>query len=59
MQDIIRQLRTPQTIRDRALILFNLAQSNQLSGFRCHLSKLPDVADYVIMDGTVRSPNLC
>ncbi|MDJ1176402.1 URC4/urg3 family protein [Roseofilum capinflatum] len=48
MQDIIRQLRTPQTIRDRALILFNLAQSNQLSGFHCHLSKLPDVADYVI-----------
>lgn len=48
MQDVIRELREPQTIRDRALILFNLAQSDQLSGFRCHLSKLPDVADYVI-----------
>lgn len=48
MQDIIRELRTPQTIRDRALILFNLAQSHQLSSFHCHLSKLPDVADYVI-----------
>jgi hypothetical protein len=48
MQDVIRELRTPQTIRDRALILFHLAQSDQLSGFHCHLSKLPDVADYVI-----------
>ncbi|MDJ1178656.1 URC4/urg3 family protein [Roseofilum sp. BLCC_M91] len=48
MQDVIRKLRAPQTIRDRALILFNLAQSHQLSGFHCHLSKLPDVADYVI-----------
>lgn len=48
MQDVIRELRTPQTIRDRALILFHLAQSHQLSGFHCHLSKLPDVADYVI-----------
>ncbi|MDB9515977.1 URC4/urg3 family protein [Roseofilum reptotaenium CS-1145] len=48
MQEVIRELRLPQTIRDRASILFDLAQSDQLSGFRCHLSKLPDIADYVI-----------
>ncbi|MBP0013079.1 MAG: URC4/urg3 family protein [Roseofilum sp. SBFL] len=48
MQEVIKQLRSPQTIRDRASILFDLAQSDQLSSFRCHLSKLPDIADYVI-----------
>lgn len=58
MQDVIRKLRGPQTIRDRALILFNLAQSHQLSGFHCHLSKLPDVADYVIEVIRTEYPNL-
>ncbi len=48
MERVVAQLRSPETIRDRASILFHWALSDQRSTFRCHLSHLPLVADYVI-----------
>lgn len=44
----IAYLRTPMAIRERCDRLFNLACANQLNYFRCDLTKLDQVANYVI-----------
>jgi hypothetical protein len=47
-QAIINYLRSPQAIRDRCEKLFTLAQVDQLQYFRCDLTQLDRVADYVL-----------
>jgi hypothetical protein len=44
----IAYLRTPVAIRERCDRLFTLACADQLNYFRCNLTKLDSVADYVI-----------
>lgn len=46
--DVIAYLRSPEAIRDRSQQLFNLACSDRLSHFRCHLDALDRAADLVI-----------
>lgn len=41
-------LLSPQAVRDRCQILFDLACKDQLDHFRCDLERLPAAADYVI-----------
>jgi hypothetical protein len=48
MNDTIAYLRSPEAIRERCEQLFGLAQSDQLKYFRCDLSRLDTVAEYVI-----------
>ncbi len=45
---VIAYLRTPAAIRERCDRLFNLARADQLNYFRCNLTKLEQVANYVI-----------
>ncbi len=47
-QDAIAYLRSPAAIRDRCGYLFELACADRLSHFRCDLSQLERVADYVL-----------
>lgn len=47
-QAVIDYLRSPQAIRDRCEKLFSLAQADQLQYFRCDLTQLDHVADYVL-----------
>ncbi|NJK64723.1 MAG: URC4/urg3 family protein [Synechococcaceae cyanobacterium SM2_3_1] len=47
-QTVITYLRTPHAVRERCYQLFNLACENRLQHFRCDLSRLGAVADYVI-----------
>ncbi|NHC37704.1 URC4/urg3 family protein [Scytonema millei] len=47
-EEAIAYLRSPQAIRDRCGQLFELAQQDKLSHFRCDLTQLGRVADYVI-----------
>ncbi|KAM3099054.1 URC4/urg3 family protein [Phormidesmis sp. 146-35] len=54
----IALLRSPQTIRDRCGILFTLAQSDQLQHFRCDLTHLDRVADYVLQVTKEQYPDL-
>jgi hypothetical protein len=51
-QTVITYLRTPHAVRERCYQLFNLACENRLQYFRCDLSQLGAVADYVI--GVIR-----
>ncbi|MCS6812399.1 MAG: URC4/urg3 family protein [Cyanobacteria bacterium] len=44
----MQYLLSTQGIRDRCHYLFELARANQLAHFRCELSQLETVADYVI-----------
>ena len=44
----IAYLKTPAAIRERCDRLFHLAQANQLDYFRCNLTQLNAVADYVL-----------
>ncbi|NDJ18929.1 URC4/urg3 family protein [Myxacorys almedinensis] len=44
----IAYLRSPQSIRDRSEQLFALAQADRLAYFRCDLTQLNSVADYVL-----------
>ncbi|MGD1855287.1 MAG: URC4/urg3 family protein [Leptolyngbyaceae cyanobacterium] len=44
----VAYLRQPQAIRDRTRQLFDLCQSDQLEHFACDLSKLDEVAAYVV-----------
>jgi hypothetical protein len=54
----IALLRSPQTIRDRCGALFSLAQSDQLQHFRCDLTQLDRVADYVLQVIREQYPDL-
>ncbi len=54
----IALLRSPQTIRDRCSTLFTLAQSDQLQHFRCDLTQLDRVADYVLQVTREQYPDL-
>ncbi len=45
---MITYLRTPHAVRERCYQLFNLACENRLQHFRCDLSRLGMVTDYVI-----------
>ncbi|MEM1290926.1 MAG: URC4/urg3 family protein [Cyanobacteria bacterium P01_H01_bin.162] len=47
-QAAIATLRQPQAIRDRCQQLFDLCVADQLENFACDLSKLDDVAAYVV-----------
>ena len=47
-QQVIAYLRTPVAIRERCDCLFTLACTDQLHHFRCDLTKLDAVANYVI-----------
>lgn len=44
----VNYLLSPQAIRDRSQVLFDLALQDQLEQFRCDLERLPETADYVI-----------
>jgi hypothetical protein len=48
MRDLVTYLRSPEAIRERCESLFALAQADQLQFFRCDLTQLNAVADYVI-----------
>lgn len=48
LSESIAYLQRPQAIRDRAQQLFQLAQADRLEHFSCDLSKLDEVAAYVI-----------
>ncbi|NEO40038.1 MAG: URC4/urg3 family protein [Moorea sp. SIOASIH] len=47
-QQLIAYLRTPWAIRERCDRIFTLASADQLQYFRCNLTKLEQVANYVI-----------
>ncbi|EGJ29635.1 MULTISPECIES: URC4/urg3 family protein [Moorena] len=47
-QQLIAYLRTPLAIRERCDRIFTLASADQLQYFRCNLTKLEQVANYVI-----------
>ncbi|MDV2993038.1 MAG: hypothetical protein N4J56_002692 [Chroococcidiopsis sp. SAG 2025] len=47
-EEAIAYLRSPQAIRDRCGQLFELARQDKLSHFRCDLTQLGRVANYVI-----------
>ncbi|MEM6253085.1 MAG: URC4/urg3 family protein [Cyanobacteria bacterium P01_D01_bin.156] len=47
-QTAIDYLQSPQAIRDRAHQLFDLCKADQLAHFRCDLSRLDAVANYVV-----------
>lgn len=57
-QQAIAYLRTPIAIRERCDRLFSLACTDQLHYFRCDLSQLDKVADYVIEVMRDEYPNL-
>ena len=46
--DTIAYLRSPEAIRERCGKLFALAQADQLRYFRCDLTQLEQVSDYVV-----------
>ncbi|NES67396.1 MAG: URC4/urg3 family protein, partial [Okeania sp. SIO2D1] len=46
--EVITYLRTPQAIRERCDLIFNLACQDQLNNFRVDLTQLDKCADYVI-----------
>jgi hypothetical protein len=48
LEEAIAYLRSPKAIRDRCGQLFELAQQDKLSHFRCDLTQLGRVANYVI-----------
>lgn len=54
----IAYLRSPQAIRDRCSILFALAQANELPSFRCDLTQLDRVVDYVVQVTREQYPDL-
>ncbi|HEY9881425.1 MAG TPA: URC4/urg3 family protein [Leptolyngbyaceae cyanobacterium] len=57
-QNAIAYLQTPQAIRDRSQQLFELACQNQLDHFACDLTKLPEVAAYVLQVIQANYPDL-
>lgn len=54
----IAYLRSPQAIRERCGKLFEMAQADQLRYFRCDLTQLDRVADYVIAVTCEHYPDL-
>ncbi|MBD0336703.1 MAG: DUF1688 family protein, partial [Cyanobacteria bacterium Co-bin13] len=54
----IAYLQTPQAIRDRSQILFDLACQQQLDHFAVDLAKLPQAADYVLQVIRANYPDL-
>ncbi len=56
--DTIVYLRSPQAIRERCGKLFALAQADQLRYFRCDLTQMDRVADYVIAVTREHYPDL-
>ena len=56
--DTIAYLRSPQAIRERCGQLFALAQADQLRYFRCDLTQMDRVADYVIAVTREHYPDL-
>lgn len=56
-QVAIAYLRQPQAIRDRTYQLFKLCQANKLDHFTCDLTKLDDVAAYVVETTQQRYPD--
>ena len=48
IESTVNYLLSPEAIRDRSQILFDLACTDQLDYFRCDLDRLPVAADYVI-----------
>ncbi|PSB17256.1 DUF1688 domain-containing protein [Phormidesmis priestleyi ULC007] len=56
--DTIAYLRSPQAIRERCGKLFALAQADQLRYFRCDLTQMDRVADYVIAVTREHYPDL-
>jgi len=57
-QRAIGYLRTPAAIRERCDSLFTLTCAEELPHFRCHLTKLDQVADYVIQVMREEYPDL-
>jgi hypothetical protein len=57
-QAAIAYLRSPQAIRDRCGQLFSLVCADKLQHFRCDLTQLDRVADYVIEVTRSQYPNL-
>jgi hypothetical protein len=57
-REAIAYLRSPAAIRERCGQLFDLACRDQLQHFRCDLSKLESVADYVIQVTQQAYPDL-
>jgi hypothetical protein len=57
-REAIAYLRSPEAIRERCGQLFDLAREDQLQHFRCDLSKLESVADYVIQVTQQAYPDL-
>ncbi|MCY7323751.1 MAG: URC4/urg3 family protein [Phormidesmis sp. CAN_BIN36] len=56
--DTIAYLRSPEAIRERCGKLFALAQSDRLRYFRCDLTQMDRVADYVIAVTREHYPDL-
>ena len=56
--DTIAYLRSPQAIRERCGKLFEMAQADQLRYFRCDLTQIDRVADYVIAVTREHYPDL-
>ena len=56
--DTIAYLRSPQAIRERCGSLFEMAQADQLRYFRCDLTQIDRVADYVIAVTREHYPDL-
>ena len=57
-EDMIAYLRSPEAIRERCGKLFALAQADQLRYFRCDLTQIDRVADYVIAVTREHYPDL-
>jgi Protein of unknown function (DUF1688) len=57
-QNAIAYLRSPEAIRSRCEHLFELACADQLQHFRCDLSQIDQVADYVIQVTRLQYPDL-
>ncbi|NJL39915.1 MAG: URC4/urg3 family protein [Leptolyngbyaceae cyanobacterium SL_5_9] len=57
-REAIAYLRSPEAIRERCGQLFDLAREDQLQHFRCDLSRLESVADYVIQVTQQTYPDL-
>ena len=57
-EDMIAYLRSPEAIRERCGKLFALAQADQLRYFRCDLTQMDRVADYVIAVTREHYPDL-
>lgn len=57
-REVIAYLQTPQAIRDRCQILFDLCCQDRLNHFACDLERLDTVADYAIATMREHYPHL-